>query len=36
MYRSRICELSMYKVRTIHGLSVYRERTLDKITDIFG
>jgi hypothetical protein len=27
VYRVHIRELSVYRVRTVHGLSVYRERT---------
>jgi len=36
MYKVRIIHrLSVYKVR-IHGLSMYRERIVDKIMEIFG
>jgi hypothetical protein len=36
VYRVRIRELSVYKVRTIHEMFVYKEHTVDKIMDIGG
>jgi hypothetical protein len=36
MYRVHIHKLSMYKVHIVRGLSVYRERTVDKIMEIYG
>jgi hypothetical protein len=36
VYRARICDLSVYKVCTIHRLSVFKEHTMDKIIDICG
>jgi hypothetical protein len=36
VYRVCIRELSMYKVHTVHGMSVYMERTMDKIMEICG
>jgi hypothetical protein len=36
VYRVRIHELFVYKVHTIRGLFVYRERAVDKIMEICG
>jgi hypothetical protein len=36
VYRVCIRELSVYKVCIVRGLSVYRERTVDKIMEICG
>jgi hypothetical protein len=36
VYRVCIHKLSVYKVHTIRGLSVYREHTVDKIMEICG
>jgi hypothetical protein len=36
VYRVHIRELSVYKVHTIRDLSVYKERTMDKIMEIWG
>jgi hypothetical protein len=36
VYRVHIHKLSMYRVRTIRGMSVYRENTVDKMMEICG
>jgi hypothetical protein len=36
VYRLHIHELSVYRVHTIRGLSVYKERKVDKIMEICG